>query len=38
VKKNAIMMIDFALVAEREHGKSHAMQFSKRAGCAFALF
>ena len=22
VKKNAIMMIDFALVAEREHGKS----------------
>ena len=23
VKKNAIMMIDFALVAEREHGKSH---------------
>jgi len=22
VKKNAIMMIDFALVAEREHGKT----------------
>ena len=37
VKKNAIMMIDFALVAERE-GMSTAMQFLKRVCCASAPF
>ncbi|MGD0860417.1 MAG: efflux RND transporter permease subunit [Terracidiphilus sp.] len=30
VKKNAIMMIDFALVAEREHGKTTACQLRFR--------
>jgi len=39
VKKNAIMMIDFCIGGRtRNTASQHAMQFSKRAGCAFALF
>ena len=34
VKKNAIMMIDFALQAERQEGKSPPTRFLKRACCA----
>ena len=34
VKKNAIMMIDFALMAEREEQKSRATPFSRPACCA----
>jgi multidrug efflux pump subunit AcrB len=34
VKKNAIMMIDFALQAEREEGKSRATRSSRPACCA----
>jgi Cation/multidrug efflux pump len=34
VKKNAIMMIDFALVAEREHGMSPARPHAKPRSCA----
>jgi len=33
VKKNAIMMIDFALEAERVEGKLHASRSTKRACC-----
>jgi len=33
VKKNAIMMIDFALDAERTHTWTPAMRSSKPAGC-----
>ena len=38
VKKNAIMMIDFALVAEREHGKNPADAIFEAACCASGLF
>ena len=34
VKKNAIMMIDFALEAERNEGKSPARRFTRPACCA----
>ena len=34
VKKNAIMMIDFALEAERKEGKSRRTQSMKPACCA----
>ncbi len=34
VKKNAIMMIDFALEAEREQGMARAMPSTRRACCA----
>jgi multidrug efflux pump len=34
VKKNAIMMIDFALQAERQEGKSTTRPSSRRACCA----
>jgi multidrug efflux pump subunit AcrB len=34
VKKNAIMMIDFALDAEREQGKRHARRSTRRRCCA----
>ena len=36
VKKNAIMMIDFALDAERNEGKSPARPFTRPACCASA--
>ncbi len=37
VKKNAIMMIDFALEAERNEGKiAHARRSTRRRCCAFA--
>ena len=36
VKKNAIMMIDFALDAERREGKSRWKQFARLACCASA--
>jgi multidrug efflux pump len=35
VKKNAIMMIDFALAAEREEGCRHAMPSSRPVCCVF---
>ena len=35
VKKNAILMIDFALAAERNEGKIREMPFFKLACCAF---
>ena len=35
VKKNAIMMIDFALLAERQEGKAQPIRFLKHACCAF---
>ena len=38
VKKNAIMMIDFALQVERQEGKSPPTRFLKRACCASARF
>jgi multidrug efflux pump subunit AcrB len=34
VKKNAIMMIDFALHVERTEGKIHGMRSTRRASCA----
>lgn len=34
VKKNAIMMVDFALDAERNHGKPRARRSSRRRCCA----
>jgi HAE1 family hydrophobic/amphiphilic exporter-1 len=34
VKKNAIMMIDFAITAQREHGKNPPRRFTKAACCA----
>ena len=34
VKKNAIMMIDFALLAERIEGRTQEMPSSKHACCA----
>ena len=33
VKKNAIMMIDFAIEAERNHGKSARERSSRRPAC-----
>jgi multidrug efflux pump subunit AcrB len=36
VKKNAILMIDFALAAERNEGKSPGIRSTKRACCASA--
>ena len=36
VKKNAIMMIDFALVAEREQASRRWRRCAKRAWCASA--
>ena len=36
VKKNAIMMIDFALQAERVKGRARRRRFTKPASCAFA--
>ena len=36
VKKNAIMMIDFAIDAERNGGKRRSMQSSKRVCCGSA--
>ena len=36
VKKNAIMMIDFALQAERQEGKPRARRSTRRACCASA--
>jgi HAE1 family hydrophobic/amphiphilic exporter-1 len=36
VKKNGIMMVDFALVAERERGMSRATRSTRRACCASA--
>lgn len=37
VKKNAIMMIDFALAAEREEGKTPMKLSIRHACCAFGL-
>ncbi len=36
VKKNAILMVDFALVAEREHGMSRRKRSARRRWCASA--
>ena len=36
VKKNAIMMIDFALDAERKEGKARSTPFIRRVCCVFA--
>jgi multidrug efflux pump len=36
VKKNAIMMIDFALVAQREHGLAPREAHARPASCASA--
>jgi multidrug efflux pump len=36
VKKNAIMMIDFALVAQREHGLAPRDARARPASCASA--
>jgi len=36
VKKNAIMMIDFALEAQRVDGLNARTRFSARACCGFA--
>jgi multidrug efflux pump subunit AcrB len=38
VKKNAIMMIDFALAAERNEGKNSGTRFMRRASCVSAPF
>ena len=38
VKKNAIMMIDFALNAERARGRTPETRFSKRPCCASVRF
>jgi multidrug efflux pump subunit AcrB len=38
VKKNAILMIDFALAAERIDGKSPGMPFFRLASCASVPF
>ena len=38
VKKNAIMMIDFALAAERDEGRIRAIRFSKRVCSACVRF
>ena len=34
VKKNGIMMVDFALEAERKHGRTRRMQSTRPACCA----
>ena len=36
VKKNGIMLVDFALVAEREQGLTPRRRSTRRAACAFA--
>ena len=38
VKKNAILMIDFALAAERNEGKIRGIRSMKRACCASVPF
>ena len=38
VKKNAIMMIDFALAAEREKARIRETRFMRPASCAFVPF
>ena len=37
VKKNAIMMVDFAIDTERNDGSHRKMRFTKPACCAFVL-